>query len=110
MDESEIYDIGDRPGFVGTFTEYRNGPFVDPALVVVIVRNPAGTETLYANSTHPETFENPEVGTWVFTLPGPLDAAGEWTVRMRGVEGVETAAEITIRVRRSKFDAPLAIS
>ena len=94
-----VYDIGDQPTLVATFVDV-DDVLTDPGAITVTVRDPAGTEVAETQAAA----SNPSVGVWRWPLPTPFDAAGFWYLRAEATSGIQTAGELTVRVRPSHFD------
>jgi dihydroorotase-like cyclic amidohydrolase len=71
----------------------------DPTAITFSLRAPDGTEVngTEANATNPST------GVWLWTIPEPFDAPGTWHFRAAATAGLVTAAETSVKVRKSAF-------
>ena len=95
-----LHQVADH--FAGVLDEV--GVAVTPTTIVVIIRDPAGTET---TTTSPNAaITTPVTGTIKYTFPTALNLAGTWSVRMKGTGGTITAGEGTISVATSNFTSP----
>jgi hypothetical protein len=95
---AEVYDIGDRPVLVATFRDEDDVLTVMSAIAFKII-SPAGTVTTEAigDATSPST------GVYEWQIPAAFSTAGRWVLRAAGTSPIETAAELTVRVRASAF-------
>jgi hypothetical protein len=100
---TQIYNIGSRPTITAKFTDM-DGVLTNPNSVVVMIRNPQGTEI----SVEPpdSALVNISSGVWQYTFSIPLNLPGNWVVRFKGTSGIVAASEITIPVKASAFDNP----
>jgi hypothetical protein len=93
------FDIGTRVVITGEFTDVA-GAADDPSEILFSLKAPDGT-IVTADET---AATNPTTGTWSWTASTLLDQHGTWVARVAGTAGLETAAELKIRVRDSAFD------
>jgi hypothetical protein len=96
----DIYDIGDQPSLKATFYDDSEPPVLaDPTAITFSLKAPDGTVVSGTESSA----TNPSTGVWLWTIPAPFDAPGTWYFRAAATAGLITAAETSIKVRKSNF-------
>jgi hypothetical protein len=92
------FDIGDLVEVVVKFVDVDGQP-ADPTSITFKQRSPDGTIVPLSETDA----SNPGVGEWRWLMPGPFDAAGTWHFRAEATNGLITAVEQSVRVRKSAF-------
>jgi len=95
-----LYDIGDQPVLTANFKDVDGVP-TDPAAITFSLKAPDGT---VATADEGDA-TNPAVGTWKWAIPAPFDASGAWHFRAEATSGLQTAEELSVRVRPSNVVA-----
>lgn len=99
MTDQLVFTIGTRVVITGEFTDV-TGAADDPSAITFSLRKPDGTIVTATEAAA----VNPAVGEWSWTASVLLDQHGTWVARVAGTAGLETASEVTFRVRDSAFD------
>jgi hypothetical protein len=95
-----LYDIGDQPTLTATFAD-ADGAAADPSAITFSLKAPDGTVT---TATEADA-TNPAVGVWKWPIPAAFDAPGPWHFRAEATAGLQTAEELSVRVRPSNVVA-----
>jgi hypothetical protein len=94
------YDKGDMLRTVATFTNAASGLSAIPSTVVFRFMNPAGQVSTYRYGDNASVAA---LASNAFVVEHPLDASGDWHVRVEGLGTNAAADEFSIYVKDSEF-------
>lgn len=75
-----VYDVGDAPYIVGTFTN-SGGTLIDPSTVTLYLKQPSGSVGTY---TYGAGGSVTRIGTGTYSYTGTATEAGYWNIRWVG--------------------------
>lgn len=96
----DTYDIGDVVNIKGAFNSPAGSP-LDPGGVVVHVKSPNGTKTVYTYGVDVEVLKD-STGRYRVALEPTIK--GVWWYRFEGVTSNKGAGESSFFIRNSAFD------
>lgn len=97
--QAKQYDLGDSVRCLGVFRDLA-GAFVDPSVVKISIKDPAGVITIKTFGTDAEVVKS-SVGNYYRDVNA--NAAGRWYYRVYSTGTGQAAAEMDFIVRASNF-------